>query len=107
MSQAESVNVAVTVGDVKVQFSGSAESVMASVMSFLSKQVPSMDLAKKISLSYSAQELIEAYAHLIKITPEGPRVIPAAASGPRRTASSSQIRSAGQSSSRASSATWT
>lgn len=76
MSQANSVNVTVTVGDVKVQFSGTAESVMASVMSFLSKQVPSMDLAKKISLNYSAQELIEAYSHLIKITPEGPRVIP-------------------------------
>lgn len=76
MSQADSVNVIVTVGDVKVQFSGSAESVMSSVMSFLSKQVPSMDLAKKISLNYSAQELIEAYSHLIKITPEGPRVIP-------------------------------
>ena len=76
MSQASSVNVTVTVGDVKVQFSGSAESVMASMMSFLSKQVPSMDLAKKISLSYSAQELIETYSHLIKITPEGPRVIP-------------------------------
>jgi predicted transcriptional regulator len=72
----DSVNVTVTVGDVKVQFSGSAETVMASVMSFLSKQVPSMDLAKKISLNYSAQELIEAYSHLIKITPEGPRVIP-------------------------------
>jgi hypothetical protein len=76
MSQAENVNVIVTVGDVKVQFSGSAESVMASVMSFLSKQVPSMDLAKKISLNYAAQELIEAYSHLVKITPEGPRVIP-------------------------------
>jgi predicted transcriptional regulator len=76
MSQAENVNVTVTVGDVKVQFSGSAESVMASVMSFLSKQVPSMDLAKKISLNYAAQELIEAYSHLVKITPEGPRVIP-------------------------------
>jgi predicted transcriptional regulator len=76
MSQAESVNVIVTVGDVKVQFNGSAESVMASVMSFLSKQVPSMDLAKKISLNYAAQELIEAYSHLVKITPEGPRVIP-------------------------------
>ena len=76
MSQSDSVNVIVTVGDVKVQFSGSAESVMASVMSFLSKQVPSMDLAKKISLNYSAQELIEAYSHLIKVTPEGPRVIP-------------------------------
>jgi predicted transcriptional regulator len=76
MSQADSVNVIVTVGDVKVQFSGSAESVMASVMSFLSKQVPSMDIAKKISLNYSMQELIEAYSHLIKMTPEGPRVIP-------------------------------
>jgi predicted transcriptional regulator len=76
MSQAESVNVIVTLGDVKVQFSGSAESVMTSVMSFLSKQVPSMDLAKKISLNYAAQELIEAYSHLVKITPEGPRVIP-------------------------------
>ncbi len=76
MSQTENVNVIVTVGDVKVQFSGSAESVMTSVMSFLSKQVPSMDLAKKISLNYSAQELTEAYSHLIKITPEGPRVIP-------------------------------
>lgn len=76
MSQADSVNVIVTVGDVKVQFSGSAESVMSSVMSFLSKQVPSMDLAKKISLNYSAQELIEAYSHVVKITPEGPRVIP-------------------------------
>ena len=76
MSQAENVNVIVTLGDVKVQFSGSAESVMTSVMSFLSKQVPSMDLAKKISLNYAAQELIEAYSHLVKITPEGPRVIP-------------------------------
>jgi putative heme iron utilization protein len=76
MSQSDNVNVIVTVGDIKVQFSGSAESVMASVMSFLSKQVPSMDLAKRISLNYSAQELIEAYSYLIKITPEGPRVIP-------------------------------
>ena len=76
MGQTENVNVVVTVGDVKVQFSGSAESVMTSLMSFLSKQVPSMDLARKISLYYSAQELIEAYSHLIKMTPEGPRVIP-------------------------------
>ena len=76
MNQAENVNVIVAVGDVKVQFSGSAESVMASVMSFLLKQVPTMDLAKKISLNYAAQELVEAYSHLIKITPEGPRVIP-------------------------------
>ena len=75
MSQIENVNVIVTVGDTKVQFSGSVESVMASVMNFLSKQVPSMDLAKKISLNYTAQELIDTYASLIKMTPEGPRVI--------------------------------
>jgi hypothetical protein len=77
MSQAESnVSVSVTVGDVRVQFSGSSESVMASVMNFLTKQVPAMDLARKISLNYSTPELIETYSRLIKLTPEGPRVIP-------------------------------
>ena len=76
MSQAENdVNVIVTIGDVKVEFSGSAETVTTSVMNFLAKQVPSMDLARKILLNYAAQELIEAYSHVIKITPEGPRVI--------------------------------
>lgn len=76
MSQPENVSVSVTVGDVKVQFSGTADSVMASVFNFLSKQVPSMDLAKRISLNYEVSELIAKYAHLVKITPEGPRVIP-------------------------------
>lgn len=76
MSQPETVSVSVTVGDIKVQFSGTADSVMASVFNFLSKQVPSMDLAKRISLNYEATELIGRYAHLVKITPEGPRVIP-------------------------------
>jgi hypothetical protein len=77
MSQAESnVSVSVTVGDIKVQFSGSPESVMASVMNFLTKQVPAMDLARKISLKYSTPELIESYSRLIKLTAEGPRVIP-------------------------------
>jgi hypothetical protein len=72
----QSVSVSVTVGDVKVQFSGTAESVMASVFNFLSKQVPSMDLAKRISLNYDAGELVAKYAGMVKITPEGPRVIP-------------------------------
>ena len=76
MSQAENdVNVTVKIGDVKVEFSGSAETVTTSVMNFLIKQVPSMDLARKILLNYAAQELIETYSHVIKITPEGPRVI--------------------------------
>jgi predicted transcriptional regulator len=75
MSQAENINVTVIVGDVRVEFSGSAEYISSSVMNFLSKHVPSIDLARKILLNYSAQELIEIYSHLIKITPEGPRVI--------------------------------
>ena len=77
MSSVESsVNVSVTVGDVKVQFSGSAESVMTSVMNFLSKQVPGLDLARRITLTFAANELIETYSRVVKLTPEGPRVIP-------------------------------
>ena len=76
MSQAENhVNVTVTTGDVRVEFSGSAETVTTSVMTFLLKQVPSMDLARKILLNYAAQELIETYSEVIKMTPEGPRII--------------------------------
>ena len=70
------VNVTVNVGDIKVQFNGSAESVLNSVITFLTKQVPAIDLAKKISLNYAVTDLIDTYSNLIKITPEGPRVIP-------------------------------
>ena len=69
------VSVSIIVGDVKVQFNGSAESVLSSVVSFLAKQVPMFELAKKISLNYSISELINLFSNFIKITPEGPRVI--------------------------------
>lgn len=70
------INVSITIGDVRVQFNGSVDSVLTSVITFIAKQVPTIDLARKISLNYAATELIEIYANLIKITPEGPRVIP-------------------------------
>jgi DNA-binding MarR family transcriptional regulator len=70
------INVSITVGDVRVQFNGSVNSVLTSVVTFIAKQVPTIDLARKISLNYAVTELIEIYANLIKITPEGPRVIP-------------------------------
>jgi DNA-binding transcriptional ArsR family regulator len=70
------VNVSIEVGEIRVEFSGSPDSVMRSAISFLAKQIPSIDLAKKISLNYAVSELIDIYASLIKITPEGPRVIP-------------------------------
>jgi hypothetical protein len=71
-----SVNVSIAVGDVRVEFKGSPESVMRSAIGFLAKQIPAIDLARKISLDYAVTELIDIYSNLIKITPDGPRVIP-------------------------------
>lgn len=69
------VIVSITVGEVKVQFNGSPESVLTSVINFMTKQVPTIDLARKISLSYAVTELIDLFSNFIKITPEGPLVI--------------------------------
>jgi predicted transcriptional regulator len=71
-----SVNVSIAVGDIRVEFNGSPESVMRSAIGFLAKQIPTIDLARKISLDYAVTELIDIYSDMIKITPEGPRVIP-------------------------------
>ena len=60
------VNVSITLGDVKVQFNGSPESVLASVINFMTKQVPTIDLARKISLNYAVTELIELFSNFIK-----------------------------------------
>ena len=71
-----SVNVSIAVGEIRVEFNGSPESVMRSAIGFLAKQIPTIDLARKISLDYAVTELIDIYSDLIKITPEGPRIIP-------------------------------
>lgn len=70
------VNVTISIGDIRVQFNGSANSVISSVISFLTKQIPALDLANRISLNYTITELIQSYSDIIKITPEGPRIIP-------------------------------
>ena len=56
----ETINVSVQLGDIKVQFSGEPENVASSVMNFLSKNIPEIGLARKISLNYSISELIES-----------------------------------------------
>jgi predicted transcriptional regulator len=76
MDKVESIAVSIAIGDIKVQFNGAPESVMSSVLNFLAKEIPSLNLAHKITLNFSSQELIESYGHLIKLTAEGPRVIP-------------------------------
>ncbi|MGH9978533.1 MAG: hypothetical protein ACRD8Z_22285 [Nitrososphaeraceae archaeon] len=70
------VNVTISIGDIRVQFNGSADSVITSVISFLTKQIPTLELANRISLNYTVAELIHSYSDIIKITPEGPRIFP-------------------------------
>ncbi len=69
------VNVSVQYEDIKVQFSGEPENVLLSVITFLSKNIPEIRLAQKIFLNYSISELIDMYSPIIKITPEGPKVL--------------------------------
>ena len=52
------INVSITIGDVKVQFNGSVDSVLTSVITFIVEQVPTIDLARKISLNYVAMSLL-------------------------------------------------
>lgn len=70
------VNVSVQYKDIKVQFSGEPENTLISVITFLSKHIPEIRLAEKISLNYSVSELIDMYSSIIKITPEGPKILP-------------------------------
>jgi DNA-binding MarR family transcriptional regulator len=76
LDERNDVNVSIAVGDIRIEFNGSPESVVRSAIGFLAKQIPAINLAQKISLNYSVTELIDVYSSLIKITPEGPRVIP-------------------------------
>lgn len=75
MSETKNVNVIVTYGETKVEFKGEPQAVMESVLRFIAKEIPDIDLAKKISLNYQASELINMYSDFVKITPEGPRII--------------------------------
>jgi predicted transcriptional regulator len=72
----EIINISIEYGDIKVHYSGEPENVSTSVMNFLSKNLPEIELARKISLNYSISELIDLYSPIIKITPEGPKIVP-------------------------------
>jgi len=68
------LSVTISIGEARAEFSGTPEIVMQSVNSFISKQVPELDLAKRLSLNFSTKDLIERFRDYVKITPEGPRV---------------------------------
>lgn len=64
----------VTLGDDRVEFSGSPEVVMRSLHEYISKMVPNMDLARAISVNHSLNDLIQMFRDFVRVTPEGPRV---------------------------------
>ena len=74
MSEENKLQVTITYGSSKSVFSGKPETVIVSINQFLSKQVPSLNLAEKLTLNYSVSELIDNFKEYIKLTEEGPRV---------------------------------
>ena len=68
------LSVSVSLGDMKADFSGSPEVVLQSVNSFISKQIPELDLAKRLSMNFSAKDLVDKFRDFVRITPEGPRI---------------------------------
>ncbi|HVB11933.1 MAG TPA: hypothetical protein VNE86_02275 [Nitrososphaerales archaeon] len=68
------LTVSIVLGEAKAEFSGSPEVVLQSVNSFITKQIPEMDLAHKLSMNFSTKDLVEKFRDFVKITPEGPRV---------------------------------
>ncbi len=64
----------VSYGDVKVDFSGSPDVVFRSLHEFIAKEIPNIDLAKSISVSYSLNDLVLMFKEYIRFTEEGPRV---------------------------------
>jgi DNA-binding transcriptional ArsR family regulator len=47
---------------------------MRSLHEFVSKMVPSLDLARVISVNFSLNDLIQLFKDYVRVTPEGPRV---------------------------------
>ena len=71
---ATKLSVTVSFGEARAEFSGTPEAVIQSVNSFVSKNIPEIDLARRVSLNYSSKDLLDKFQSYVKITPEGPRV---------------------------------
>lgn len=69
------LRVSLSYKDLNAEFSGTPEAVLQSLVSFLSQQIPALDLAKKLSLNYDVAQLVEEFHDYIKLTPEGPIVL--------------------------------
>jgi hypothetical protein len=75
VAKTEKLVVTVSIGETRAEFAGSPEVVLQSINSFISKTVPEIDLAKKLSMNFSTKDLVDGFQDFIRITPEGPRVL--------------------------------
>lgn len=75
LQRSDRLVVTVSLGDAKAEFSGTPEIVLQSMNNFISKSIPEIDLAKKVSMNFSTKDLIEKFKDFVRITPEGPRVL--------------------------------
>ena len=57
-----------------VEFSGDPTKVLILINDFFSKQIPNIDLANKISINYSVNDIMDLFKEYIRITDEGPVV---------------------------------
>ena len=60
--------------DTIIDFKGNPNEVLHSVNEFLLKSIPGIELAEKIIVNYSLEDILSKFHNLIKITPEGPRI---------------------------------
>ena len=57
-----------------MEFSGNPDKVLILINDFFSKKIPNIDLANKISVNYSVNDLMDLFKEYIRITEEGPVV---------------------------------
>jgi hypothetical protein len=75
LSEKEQVlNVTVSLGEARAEFSGTPEIVLQSVNNFVSKNVREINLARKLSMNFSTKDIVDKFQDFVRITPEGPRV---------------------------------
>ena len=60
--------------DTIIDFKGNPNEVLHSVNEFLLKSIPGIELAEKIIVNYSLEDILSKFHNLIKITPEGQRI---------------------------------
>ena len=74
MSESDKINVTITFGLLRTEFSGTPEEVVRMFNQFILQQLPQYDLAQKISASFSLNDLMLNFSNFIRITPEGARI---------------------------------